>query len=58
MSPDYVASQLGATSASGSSATPAPGLHGHPLDSVSVNGTDLTSSGSNHIAATPPPTFT
>ncbi len=59
MSPDYVASQLGATSASGSSsATPAPGLHGHSLDSVSVNGVDLTSSASNHIAATPPPTFT
>ncbi len=59
MSPDYVASQLGAASASGSSsATPAPGLHGHSLDSVTVNGTSLTTSGSNHISASPPPTFT
>ncbi len=58
MSPDYVASQLGATSASSGSATPAPGLHGHSLDSVSVNGVDLTSSASNHLTANPPPTFT
>jgi hypothetical protein len=58
MSPDYVAQQLGTTTSSGRhSGTPAPGLHGHQLDSVSVNGVDLTTSGSNRIAASPPPTF-
>jgi hypothetical protein len=59
MSPDYVAGQLGASSSSGGrpSGTPTPGLHGHQLDSVSVGGTDLTSTGSNRIPASPPPTF-
>jgi hypothetical protein len=58
MSPDYVAQQLGASTSSGrQSGTPAPGLHGHQLDSVSVNGVDLTTTGSNRIAASPPPTF-
>jgi hypothetical protein len=59
MSPDYVAGQLGAATSGGrSNGTPAPGLHGHSLDSVSVNGVDLTTSGSNRIPASPPPTFT
>jgi len=59
MSPDYVAQQLGAVTTPGGrpSGTPSPGLHGHQLDSVSVNGTDLTTTGSNRVAATPPPTF-
>jgi hypothetical protein len=58
MSPDYVAQQLGAVSSNGRpSGTPTPGLHGHQLDSVSVGGVDLTTSGSNRIPATPPPTF-
>lgn len=60
MDPTYVANQLGATATggSGSTGTPAPGLHGHALDSVSVGGTTLTSTGSNRIPASPPPTFT
>jgi hypothetical protein len=59
MSPDYVACQLGATTASGrAGGTPAPGLHGHQIDSVSVGGVDLTTAGSNRIPASPPPTFT
>jgi hypothetical protein len=59
MSPDFVAGQLGATTSSGSGGgTPAPGLHGHQIDSVSVGGVDLTTDGSNRIPATPPPTFT
>jgi hypothetical protein len=57
MDPTYVAGQLGATSNSSANGTPAPGLHGHQLDSVSVGGTDLTAGASNHIPANPPPTF-
>jgi hypothetical protein len=60
MSPDFVAGQLGA-SAGGSSdrgGTPAPGLHGHQIDSVSVGGVELTPDGSNRLPASPPPTFT
>jgi hypothetical protein len=59
MSPDYVAQQLGAPTSGGGrqSGTPTPGLHGHQLDSVSVGGVDLTTTGSNRIAASPPPTF-
>jgi len=58
MSPDVVAQQLGSTSASSrTTGTPAPGLHGHQIDSVSVGGVDLTTDGSNRIPASPPPTF-
>jgi len=58
LSPDFVGSQLGAAASGTTTGRPAPGLHGHALDSVSVNGNTLTSSGSNHIPASPPPTFT
>lgn len=58
LSPDFVGGQLGASSASTTNGRPAPGVHGHSLDSVSVNGNQLTTSGPNHIAASPPPTFT
>jgi len=59
LSPDYVAQQLGAATSSGRpTGTPTPGLHGHALDSVSVNGVDLTTNGSNRLPASPPPTFT
>ncbi len=59
MSPDYVAGQLGASTSGGSDGgDPAPGLHGHQIDSVSVGGVDLTPDGSNRLPASPPPTFT
>jgi hypothetical protein len=59
MSPDFVAGQLGATTSSGrAGGTPAPGLHGHQIDSVRVGDVALATSGSNRIPATPPPTFT
>ena len=35
-----------------------PGLHGHSLDSVSVNGTTLQTGSPNTIPASPAPTFT
>lgn len=59
MSPDFVASQLGATTSSGArGGTPAPGLHGHQIDSVAVGDVTLTPDGSNSLPASPPPTFT
>jgi hypothetical protein len=59
MSPDFVAGQLGSSTSGGrTGGDPAPGLHGHQIDSVSVGGVDLTTDGSNRIPATPPPTFT
>jgi len=58
MSPAYVTQQLGAsTSGARQTGTPSPGLHGHQLDSVSVEGVDLSTTGSNRIPASPPPTF-
>ena len=57
--PSYIASQL---QVSGAVATPtgppAPGIHGHKLDSVSLAGTTLTPGGSATVAASPPPSFT
>lgn len=59
MSPSFVAGQLGASSGGGTTdGTPAPGLHGHQIDSVSVGSVDLTPDGSNRLPASPPPTFT
>ncbi|MFL5877432.1 MAG: hypothetical protein ACJ76T_16335 [Solirubrobacteraceae bacterium] len=48
----------GAGGTSTASGRAAPGVHGHSLDSVSVNGTDLSPDSANRIAASPPPTFT
>ena len=50
--------KLGAQCATPSAARPAPGLHGHSLDSVSVGGTTLQTGSTNTIPASPPPTFT
>jgi hypothetical protein len=59
MSADYVAGQLGASTSGGTGGgTPAPGLHGHQIDSVSVGTVDLTPDASNRLPASPPPTFT
>lgn len=60
ISADYVAGQLGAAAPTrgGRAGAPAPGLHGHQLDSVSVGGVTLTPDGSNRLPASPPPTFT
>jgi hypothetical protein len=57
INPSYVAGQLGAATSGSSNGTPAPGLHGHQIDSVSVNNVDLTPGASHRIPATPPPTF-
>jgi hypothetical protein len=58
LTPSFVASKLGASLPAASSGKVAPGLHGHSLDSVSVNGTTLQTGSTNTIPATPAPTFT
>jgi hypothetical protein len=58
INPAFVAGQLGASVSGGANGKPAPGTHGHALDSVRVGGTDLTPGGSNQIPANPPPAFT
>lgn len=59
MSPANVARLLGASGTTSGSAdgTPAPGLHGHQLDSVTVGGTALEAGGTVTLPASPPPTF-
>lgn len=56
LTPSYIASQLHVSGQSGGK--PAPGSHGHTLDSVTVGGTTLQTGSTNTIPATPPPTFT
>jgi hypothetical protein len=59
LTPTYIASQLHVTlPASASSTKVTPGLHGHELNSVSVDGNTLQTGSTNTIAASPPPTFT
>lgn len=58
MSPTNVARTLGTSSASADdTGEPAPGLHGHQIDSVSANGVTLEPGGSNTVPATSPATF-
>jgi hypothetical protein len=64
LTPTYVASQLGVTlagsagGASGSDRNTAKGLHGHELNSVTVDGVTLSTSAPNPVTASPAPTFT
>ncbi len=57
LDPTVVAGKLGSRTAT-ASGKPAPGLHGHSLDSVSVGGTTLQTGSTNTLPASPPPTFT
>jgi hypothetical protein len=57
MTPSFVAGKIGAHVPT-PNGKPAPGLHGHSLDSVSVGGNTLSTSSTNTIGANPPPTFT
>jgi hypothetical protein len=52
----FVALKLG-TASSHKGGKPAPGVHGHRMVSVSVNGVQLQTAASNSVAANPPPTF-
>jgi hypothetical protein len=55
--PSFVAQQLHVQLPSANK-KPAPGLHGHSLDSVSVSGTTLQTGSTNTIPASPAPSFT
>ncbi|MGZ4177904.1 MAG: hypothetical protein ACXVUX_16955 [Solirubrobacteraceae bacterium] len=56
--PSFIASQLHITLPGTQPAKPAPGLHGHSLTSVSVDGTTLQTGSTNTVPASPAPTFT
>jgi hypothetical protein len=58
LTPTYVATQLHVAVPATSGGKVAPGLHGHSLDSVSVNGTTLQTGSTNTLPASPPPAFT
>ena len=58
LTPGYIAGRIGAHAPATPGGKPAPGLHGHSLDSVSVNGTTLQSGSTNSIPRSPAPAFT
>jgi hypothetical protein len=60
LTPSFIAGVLHVASPSGGGggAKPAPGLHGHSLDSVTVGGTTLQTGSTNTLPASPPPQFT
>jgi hypothetical protein len=58
VTPAFIASKIGSSAPSASpTGKPAPGLHGHSLDTVSVGGNQLQSGSTNTIPRSPPPTF-
>jgi hypothetical protein len=57
LEPAFVASKFGAALPSTQNGKPAPGIHGHAMQSCSVNGTPLVVGGTNTLPANPPPTF-
>jgi hypothetical protein len=58
LTPAFVASQLHVGFAAQSTTKAAPGVHGHALDGCTVGGTALSTSSTNTIPVSPPPTFT
>jgi hypothetical protein len=57
LTPAFVASKLHVASPTQSNVKPAPGSHGHAMDGCTVSGTSLSTSSTNTIPASPPPTF-
>lgn len=57
LTPSFVASKFGAVLPVSRGGEPAPGTHGHAMQSCSVGGTALVPGGSNTLPASPPPTF-
>jgi hypothetical protein len=58
LTPAFVASELHVGFAAPATAKAAPGVHGHALDGCTVGGTALSTSSTNTIPVSPPPTFT
>lgn len=58
LTPAFIATELHVSLPSSGGGKPAPGLHGHSLNSVSVGGTTLQTGSTNTVPARPPPTFT
>ena len=58
MLPSFIAQQLHVNVPGAAPTKVAPGLHGHSLTSVSVDGTTLQTGSTNTIPASPIPTFT
>jgi hypothetical protein len=58
LTPSFVASQLHVGFAAQPATKAAPGIHGHRLDGCTVGGTALSTSSTNTIPLSPPPTFT
>jgi hypothetical protein len=56
--PSFVASELHVSLPGSTGGKIAPGLHGHSLDSVSVDGTTLQTGSPNTIPSSPAPSFT
>jgi hypothetical protein len=57
LTPDFITSTLGGQAPT-PTGKPAPGLHGHSLDSVAVGGTTLNTGSTNTLPAGQAPTFT
>jgi hypothetical protein len=58
LTPSFIAGKIGSTAPATPNGKPAPGLHGHSLDSVTVGGNQLQSGSTNTISRSPAPTFT
>lgn len=57
LTPSFVASKFGAVLPVSQGGKPAPGIHGHAMQSCTAGGTPLVVGGTNSLAASPPPTF-
>jgi len=58
LQPSFVSSTIGSQPSTQTAGKPAPGLHGHSLDEVDVNGTMLQTGSTNTLPASPPTQFT
>jgi hypothetical protein len=58
VTPSFVATQLHVAAAAPANKKAAPGVHGHAMQSCSAGGTALSTSATNTLSASPPPTFT
>lgn len=58
VTPSFVATQLHVALATPANTKAAPGVHGHAMQSCSVGGTALSTTATNTLTASPPPTFT